>query len=228
MTIEAQLQELIDINKAILTALQSGAQMATAEFAPGNAAATTTSKKRRTKAEIEAEEAAAKALTEVVEGDPAGTNYWHSEANALVFAQKPGEAAPAADAAFVQVSASVYLSAKAAYEKAAAAKNDQAAATNQAAASTALSATAQQDTASAATSANGDVTWDQAVKALKDLAGNPAHGGAAVKKIIAEIDPTAANVPALQALNKNAEIVAAVNALLNPGAAGAEVDPLFG
>lgn len=227
MTIEAQLQELIEINKGILTALQSGAQMATAEFVQGNAAAPKTSK-RRTKAEIEADEAAAKALTEVVDGDPAGTKYWHSEANALVFAQKPGEAAPAADAAFTQVSASVYLSAKGAYEKAVAAKNAQAAATNQAAASTAHSATAQQATASAATSANAEVTWDQAVKALKDLAAIPEHGGAAVLAIVKQIDPNAANVPALQALNKNAEIVAAVNEKLNPGAAASAVDPIFG
>ena len=226
MTIEAQLQELIDINKAILTAIQSGAQVSAAA---GEQATSATTRTRRTKAEIEADKAAEAAKTAVVDGDPAGTAYWHSESNALVFAQKPGETAPAADAAFTQVTAQVYLAAKAAYEKAAAAKNAQAAATQQATASTAPSATAQQATASAQTSASGEVTWDQAVAALRDLSTNPAHGGTAVKAIIAQIDPTAANVPALKALNKNAEIVAAVNALLNPGAAaGAEIDPLFG
>ena len=229
MTIEAQLQELIDINKQILTALQSTGQMATAEFVSG--ATATTTKKRRTKAEIEADEKAAAAAaigTEVVEGDPAGTTYWHSEKNTLVFAQTPGEAAPAADAGFTQVSASVYLTAQAAYDKAALAKNASAAATNQAAASTAPSAQAQQATASAATSEKAEPTWDEVVKGLKDLAANPAHGATAVKAVIAKIDPTAANVPALQALNKNSQILAEINALLNPGAATAEVDPLFG
>lgn len=225
MTIEAQLQELIDINKAILTAIQSGAQMTAAAGDQGAEASST--RKRRTKAGIEADKAAEAAANAVVDGDPAGTAYWHSETHGLVFAQKPGEAAPAADTAFQQVSAQVYLTAKAAYEKAEAAKNAQAAATQQAAANTAPSATAQQATASAATSANSEVTWDLAVKALKDLAANPAHGGTAVKAIIAKIDPSAANVPALQALNKNAEIVAEVNALLNPAAAE-EKDPLFG
>lgn len=242
MTIEAQLQELIDINKQILTALQSTGQMATAEFVSG--ATATTTKKRRTKAEIEADEKAAAAAAtsekadltwaEVDKGlkdlasNPAGTTYWHSEKNALVFTQTPGEAAPAADAGFTQVSSSVYLAAKAAYDKAALAKNEQAAATNQAAASTEPSAQAQQATASAATSEKAEPTWDEVVKGLKDLAANPAHGATAVKAVIAKIDPTAANVPALQALNKNSQILAEINALLNPGAATAEVDPLFG
>ena len=231
MTIEAQLQELIDINKAILTALQSGAQMATAEFVAGSTSEAAGTRKRRTKAQIEADEAAEAAeaaKNPVVDGDPAGTAYWHSEKNTLVFAQLPGEAAPAADAGFVQVTAPVYLAAKAAYEKVEVAKNAQAAATQQAAASTEPSATAQQVTASAATSANAEATWDEAVAALKALATNPAHGSAAVLKVVKQIDPAAANVPALKDKGKNAEILAAVNALLNPAAAGAEVDPLFG
>lgn len=225
MTIEAQLQELIDINKAILTAIQSGAQVSAAA---GEQATSATTRTRRTKAEIEADKAAEAAKTAVVDGDPAGTAYWHNEAQAVVFTQKPGEAAPAADAGFLQVTAQVYLAAKAAYEKAEAAKNAQAAATQQAAASTEPSATAQQVTASAATSANAEATWDEAVAALKALATNPAHGSAAVLKVVKQIDPAAANVPALKDKGKNAEILAAVNALLNPAAAGAEVDPLFG
>lgn len=225
MTIEAQLQELIDINKAILTAIQSGAQVSAAA---GEQATSATTRTRRTKAEIEADKAAEAAKAAVVDGDPAGTAYWHNEAQAVVFTQKPGEAAPAADAGFLQVTAQVYLAAKAAYEKAEAAKNAQAAATQQAAASTAPSATAQQATASAATSANAEVSWDEAVAALKALATNPAHGSVAVTKIIKQIDPAAANVPALKDKGKNAEILAAVNAVLNPAPAGTEVDPLFG
>lgn len=75
----------------------------------------------------------------------------------------------------------------------------------------------------------GEVTWDAAVAKLKALAQDPAHGSTAVMAVIKKIDPNAANVPALKDLNKNAEIVAAIDALLNPAAAaGAEVDPLFG
>ena len=92
MTIEAQLQELIDINKAILTAIQSGAQVSAAA---GEQATSATTRTRRTKAEIEADKAAEAAKTAVVDGDPAGTAYWHNEAQAVVFTQKPGEAAPA-------------------------------------------------------------------------------------------------------------------------------------
>ena len=113
-------------------------------------------------------------------------------------------------------------------EKAGAAKNDRSAATAPVTAPTEPSATATAATASAATSASDEVTWDAAVTALKTLAQNPAHGSTAVMAVIKQIDPAAANVPALKPLGKNAEIVAAVDALLNPKAATAEADPLFG
>ena len=175
MTIEALLQDIADTNRAILVALQSGAAMATAEFAPGNLAGTTasadeskkTTRKRRTNEEIAADEAAAT-------------------------------------------------------------KNGQAAATPPVTANTEPSATASADTVSGATSAGSDVTWDAAVAALKKLAQDPKHGSTAVLAVIKQIDPTAANVPALKALNKNTEIVAAIDALLNPAASTAEADPLFG
>ena len=113
-------------------------------------------------------------------------------------------------------------------EKAGAAKNDQSAATAPVTAPTEPSATAPAATASAATSGAAEVTWDEAVTALKTLAQNPARGSTAVMAVIKQIDPAAANVPALKPLGKNAEIVAAVDALLNPKAATAEADPLFG
>ena len=91
----------------------------------------------------------------------------------------------------------------------------------------ASSAPAATQAAAVATSASGSVSWDDVVTALKGLATNPAHGADAVVKIVKEFDAKAANVPALKALNKNAEIVAAVNALLNPVATEA-ADPLFG
>ncbi len=86
-------------------------------------------------------------------------------------------------------------------------------------------------TAGAVSGAAGEVTWDQAVAALKSLTSPEnmaAHGATAVKAIVTQFDPTAANVPALKALNKNAEIIAAVQALLNPAATAAAGDDIFG
>lgn len=184
MTIEATLLSIDATLKALLASAQSGAQMAAAEFAGG--ASTVTPRKRRTRAEIEADEAAEAAAKQV----------------AAQGVQDEGEKVGA--------------------------KNDQSAATAPVTAPTEPSATAQPATASAATSASDEVTWDAAVTALKTLAQNPAHGSTAVMAVIKQIDPAAANVPALKPLGKNAEIVAAVDALLNPKAATAEADPLFG
>ena len=238
MTIEATLLSIDATLKALLASAQSGAQMATAEFA---ASETGKTRKRRTKDEIaadEAAEAAAKlaadaALTQaaapVVDGHPAGTRYWVNAVDRQVYAELPGTPAPEG-MNFKIESAAEYLAKKVEFEfnKAGAAKNEQAAATAPVTANTAPSATAPAATASAATSSSAEVTWDAAVTALKTLAQNPDHGSTAVMAVIKQIDPAAANVPALKPLGKNAEIVAAVNALLNPAAAAAEVDPLFG
>ena len=236
MTIEATLLSIDATLKALLASAQSGAQMAAAEFAASD---TGTTRKRRTKAEIiadEAAEAAAKlaaaaALTQaeapVVDGHPAGTRYWVNAVDRQVYAELPGTPAPEG-MNFKIESAAEYLAKKVEFDKAGAAKNEQAAATAPVTANTAPSATAPAATASAAASGSAEATWDAAVTALKTLAQNPDHGSAAVMAVIKQIDPAAANVPALKPLGKNAEIVAAVNALLNPAAAAAEVDPLFG
>ncbi|AOV00356.1 hypothetical protein N5K37_21960 [Delftia tsuruhatensis] len=222
MTIEAKIDETNNLLRQLLAAFQSGQQVA------GETAATGT-RKRRTKAEIEADEAAAAAASSgtqtapVVDGDPAGTVYWASDAHKLVFAQKPGEAAPQGNE-FSQVSSTDYLAKKEAFAAA-----EKAAATQQTSASTAPSATAQQATASAATSGAAEPTWDEVVAGLKSLAQNPAHGATAVMATLQKFKPGAANVPALKDLGQNAAILAHVNSLLNPTAsAGAEVDPLFG
>lgn len=185
MTIEALLQDIADSNRAILACLQSGAAVAAAEFAPGNLAGATagaaddgktTTRKRRTKEEIAADEAAAAAAAKAKEAE--------LSASATAIANKNQGNAGAADAGAAGA-------------------------------------------AGAAT--GGEVTWDAAVAKLKALAQDPAHGSTAVMAVIKKIDPNAANVPALKDLNKNAEIIAAIDALLNPAAAaGAEVDPLFG
>lgn len=222
MTIEAKLDETNNLLRQLLAAYQSGQQVA------GETAATGT-RKRRTKAEIEADEAAAAAASSgsqtapVVDGDPAGTVYWASDAHKLVFAQKPGEAAPQGNE-FSQVSSTDYLAKKEAFAAA-----EKAAATQQTSASTEPSATAQQATASGATSGAAEPTWDEVVAGLKSLAQNPAHGATAVMATVRKFKPGAANVPALKDLGQNAAILAHVNSLLNPSAsAGAEVDPLFG
>lgn len=222
MTIEAKLDETNNLLRQLLAAYQSGQQVA-------SEAAATGTRKRRTAAEIKADEAAAAAASSgaqtapVVDGDPAGTVYWASDAHKLVFAQKPGEAAPQGNE-FSQVSSTDYLAKKEAFAAA-----EKAAATQQTSASTAPSATAQQATASGATSGAAEPTWDEVVAGLKSLAQNPAHGATAVMATVQKFKPGAANVPALKDLGQNAAILAHVNSLLNPSAsAGAEVDPLFG
>ena len=223
MTIEATLLSIDATLKALLASVQAGAQMA-AEFSGAEPGA---SRKRRTKAEIAADEAAAAAAKQAAEKPAAEPTYYVNYDTSEVYVQQPGAPKPEGEH-FVAHDKATYEVEKANFEKAAAAKNAQGAVTTPATAHTEPSATAQPATASAATSASDEVTWDAAVTALKTLAQNPAHGSTAVMAVIKQIDPAAANVPALKPLGKNAEIVAAVDALLNPKAATAEADPLFG
>ena len=227
MHIEERLESIDLTLKALLVAMQSGAQMAVAEFASSTAEtaadAAETKRKRRTKAEIaadEAAEAAAKQQTAaVLPGDPAGTRYWVSETLRAVFVEQPGVGAPA-DTSFKIESAEHFASKKAEF----AAGN----AVSTAAASSAPVAAQAAAPAASTSGSTAEVTWDQAVAALKSVAQNPAHGGEAVVKLIKSIDPAAANVPALKDKGHNAAIVAAVQALMNPVAEPAAADPLFG
>lgn len=175
MTIEAQLDKLIEINQALLTHFQSQAAMGSAAFVAGgdDTGAEKPTRARRTKKQME-EDAAAEAA-----------------------------AAPAADAA---------------------AKNEQVASatTTQAPAPTAPSATAQADTASASQT---PVEWKDVIAGFTKMIGDPNHGRPAVLEVMKKFDPNATTIPALEALGKNAEIVAHIDALLNPKAA-AEEDPL--
>ena len=217
MHIEERLESIDLTLKALLTAMQSGAQMSATLESTSTDDAETTKRKRRTKAEIAADdaaEAAAKAAP-VVEGDAPGTRYWVSESLGQVYAELPGSPQPS-DQSFKIESEAHYNAKKAEFEAKKAASTE-----------AASSAPAATQAAAVATSASGSVSWDDVVTALKGLATNPAHGADAVVKIVKEFDAKAANVPALKALNKNAEIVAAVNALLNPVATEA-ADPLFG
>jgi hypothetical protein len=225
MHIEERLESIDLTLKALLVAMQSGAQMSAATGAVTTVTETEaeTKRKRRTKAEIaadEAAEAAAKQQTAaVLPGDPAGTRYWVSETLRAVFVEQPGVGAPA-DATFKIESPEHFAAKKAEF----AAGN---VVSTPAASSAPVAAQAAAPAASTAGS-TGEVTWDQAVAALKGLAQNPSFGGEYVVKVIKSIDPTAANVPALKDKGHNAAIVAAVNAVMNPVAETAAADPLFG
>ena len=213
MHIEEILSSIDTTLKALLASVQSGVQMSASTIAVDDGEASETTKRtRRTKAQIaadEAAEAAAKAAPKET------TRYWVSESLGQVYAELPGSPQPS-DQSFKIESEAHYNAKKAEFEAKKAAST--AAASSEPAATRA---------AAVATSTSGSVSWDDVVTALKGLATNPAHGADAVVKIVKEFDAKAANVPALKALNKNAEIVAAVNALLNPAATEA-ADPLFG
>ena len=221
MHIEERLEAIDTTLKAILVALQSGAQISAAVVngALGDTAEQAeTKRKRRTKAEMEADAAAeASNSAPVLPGDLAGTRYWVSESLGAVFVEQPGVGAPA-DQSFKIESAEHFAAKKAEF----AAKN----AVSTAAASSAPAATQAAAPAASASGSAGDVSWDDAVTALKTLAANPAHGGEAVLAVVKSIDANADNVPALKGKGHEAAIVAAVNARLNPVAETA--DPLFG
>ena len=221
MHIEERLESIDNTLKALLVAMQSGNQMAATVTTTdaANDASAETKRTRRTKAQIEADEAAKATPAAVLAGDPAGTRYWVSESLGAVFVEQPGVGAPG-DQSFKLESAEHFTAKKAEF----AAKN----AVSTAAASSATAATQAAAPAASTSGSTGEVTWDQAVAALKSVAGNPAHGGEGVIKLIKSIDANAANVPALKDKGHNAAIVAAVHALLNPVAETAAVDPLFG
>ena len=65
------------------------------------------------------------------------------------------------------------------------------------------------------------VTWDDAVKKLREVAQHPEHGSDAVRSLIKELDPSADSVPALKNKGLEAKIFERCEALLNPAAAGA-------
>ena len=100
-------------------------------------------------------------------------------------------------------------------EKAGAAKNDQSVATAPVTAPTEPSATAQQDTASAATSG---ADWDTVFRAIKELSTAPTGGREAVLGVLKHFGCEGKTVPALKDLGRNADILAHVQGLLAPAA----------
>lgn len=199
MHIEERLESIDTTLKAILTVLQSGQQItATLESFADASAPAEPAKKSR--------------------GRPAKT----ADAASGPGTATTGDAPEKTDSASSQPAASAVTA-----QPASTAATDVG---NAAAATTvAVSAPAAAQAASATTSSAGsEPTWDEVVKSLMSLKDNPAHGAAAVVAILKEIDPNAANVPAIKDKGHNAKIMAAINARLNPAAAAPAADPLFG
>lgn len=229
MTIEDTLSSIDTSLKTIVTILQSaGAISASSEPAASasDAGEATTPRKRRTKAEIAADEAAAAAAAGktspalgLVDGDPEGTRYWVSDELQFAYAQKPGDPDPQPQS-FKLTSAADYLEKKATF----AAKKDQTVAqsvtTSAAPAATEPSATAPAATASAATSA-AEPTWKEVLAALQDVnkSTKAGHGRDGILALLKQFGCEGKTVPALEPLGKHSAILAAARALLDGEAA---------
>ena len=176
-----------------------------AAAAPAAAAAAPAADKPKTTRKAKDEPAVKQDL---VAGDPEGTRYWVSEEAKTAYAQKPGDPDPA-DQSFKIESSAQYLAKKAEFAKNA----QEAAAASQKPATTEPSATAQPDTASAATSG---ADWDTVFRAIKELSTAPTGGREAVLGVLKHFGCEGKTVPALKDLNKNADILAHVTALMTP------------
>lgn len=209
MHIEDRLESIDNSLKTIVTLLQSAGAITAVAGVPEAAAPTPTEKKTRTK---KADEPAATAKVDLVDGDPEGTRYWVSEETQTAYAQKPGDPDPK-DQSFKIESSAQYLAKKVEFAKKA--QDAAAAAASQASATSEPSATAQPDTASAKTS---DADWDTVFRAIKELSTAPNGGREAVLGVLKHFGCEGKTVPALKDLNRNAEILAHVQGLLAPAA----------
>lgn len=202
------------------TVNESGA-MATAEFAPGNTTAATTEtgkRTRRTKAEIEAANAAAATgaapagNTYLLPGDPEGTRYFVIDAQRTVYKQTPG-APDCTVAGALIVSGAEYEQKRLAYlaQVAVANPNGAAVAQTTAAAPAPAPSTPAASTVSSTPSVASAVTIQTVTAKLMQV--HKRDGNAGVAPILQKFG--AATVPALA----NCDLVAvdaAVEAVLNP------------
>lgn len=201
MTFEDRLESIDTSLKTLVTILQSAGAITAAAGAPETPQADIKTKTTRAK---KTEDTPA-AKPDLVPGDAEGTRYWVSDETQTVYAQKPGDIDPT-DQSFKIESSAHYLSKKAEF-----AKNAAAAAEAQKTAASALSATAQPGTASA-----GAPDWDTVFREIKALSTAPAHGREAVLGLLKVFGCEGKTVPALQALNKNADILGYVKGLMAP------------
>ena len=211
MTFEDRLESIDTSLKTLVTILQSAGVIARVaegtEFANVKPVEATTDTKPKATRAKKTEDAPADTKPDLVAGDAEGTRYWVSEETQTVYAQKPGDIDPT-DQSFKIESSAHYLAKKAEF-----AKNAAAAAEAQKPAATAPSATVQADTASA-----GAPDWDTVFREIKALSTAPTGGREAVLGVLKHFGCEGKTVPALQALNKNADILAHVKALLAPAA----------
>lgn len=204
MSLEQALNENTAVLKQLIVVLSSGATLATAENE--STEATEGKRKRRTKAEIEADNAAAAAQQ---------TRYWHIAAHNTVYEQKPGDQDCTLPGA-VQVTAEQYAALKAEY----AAKfptGAQAQATGTPAPAPAPSTPAASTVSAPASSAAPTMaSITSKLQAIHKRDGNPG-----VAKVLSQFGVT--RVPDLASKNL-VEVDAAAEAVLNPQTG----DNLFG
>lgn len=222
MALEETLSSIDTTLKAILVALLSG-NGAVAQLGEPDAKAKVAGKAKTAGGKVTSETGDA-----VLEGHEAGTKYWISKDGRDFYTTKPGEDQPPGDG--IDNVSAAYFSAKKteASKKVEVEKklSDAAAQKNNAAAGP--SATQKQDTASGP-------DFKAVVDALTTLAKapEPKGGRAVVVGLLAKHLPDLAaaerKVPKLEALGKNAEIIAEVQALLadEPAAVVAEDDDPF-
>ena len=180
-------------------------------------------KKTRTRKAAEAPAVIAPTPTQalgLVDGDPEGTRYWVVEKHNTAYAQKPGDADCTIQGAEI-VTAEHFLKKKAEF----AAKTEAVLAAQKSPVDTPAAASPTAPTASS----QQPVAFSQIVDRITVLNKSPeaGHGREGVLAILRKYLPgdERPSVTKLQALNRNAEILADIEAALAPAEA-AEFDPL--
>ncbi len=208
MAIEDTLNSIDNSLKLIVTILQSAGTI-TAEAVVGGA----TQASGATETVATGKKPAAKKKdtpTPVVEGDPEGTLYFVSEELLTVYAQIPGNPAPQ-PASFKPATAAEYSAKKEEFAKKSAATGAQ---------STAAAATPAVSTPAASTASSDTPTWKDCLTAIQALnkSTEPGHGRDGVMAVLKQFGLEGQKVPALEALNKHAEVLKFTNDLLNGAA----------
>lgn len=240
MSLELKIEANTLALSALATAMQSFVTAIGQLGAPTGDAPEGTKRTRRTKEQIAADAAAEAAKTagdaategsktefadginhshDVVTGDPEGTIYWLIAKHSTVYAQKPGETGPNIEGA-VRVGAIEFIQKKEEFAKKSL--------TAQGAAQTGSTATQGDSSPKPDASPASGVSFQQLTAKLMELNSSkePGHGREALKAFLVKHLGEGKTVPALEALKKNAELLAEVEAILKP--AGAADDNLFG
>lgn len=231
MSLELKIEALTAAVQALTTVMQSG-QQAVAQFgaaADTSGAGKTTTRKSK-KDEAPATDGKTINPNDVVTGDPEGTRYWVIEAHNTVFVQKPGDP-DITMGGQVQVGAIEYLQKKDEFAKKAQSLLSTGTQSGAAAGHTPSTNSSQKPSDAPASGA----TYKQVVDACMALnAGTePGQGREALKDFLMkhvgkDAQGKPKTVPALETLGKFDELLAELNALLNPAAAAATDENLFG